>query len=386
MKNFEKRGGMRRPFRLLIFIAILFTGLLFLQACSKNGAQNTKRSAGEAKQTQGQRVAGVSVREVLPNALQLKISATGVVRSKHQVPITAEVAGKVIVRSRELGDVIGGGETIIRLDPEPYELAAQQATAAFAAAQVAQDQARRDLERSSKLYKSGDLSRFELENAELVERTAAANLEMADAARKMADRNLRLTRVISPIHGTIVQLDAQIGQTLQPGMQIGTVVALDQLEIEVGLSEREIAQVRRGNKVRIYSETFPGETFAGEVKSVGTAGLDPGKTFPVVMTIDNPKGSLKPGMAVTVDIIYADYPQILQIPRSAVVPGTEPPLVYVVEGEVARSRRLIVGPGDEQWLVVESGLRPGDLLVVEGQSALQDSTLVKIHFSSANSE
>ncbi len=326
------------------------------------------------------------VREVQPGALQLTIPVTGVVRSKHQVPITAEVAGKVIERTRELGDSAAEGETILRLDPEPYELAAQQASAAFLAAQVAYDQARRGLERSRRLRDNGDISQFELENAELGERNAAANLEMADAARKLADRNLRLTRVTSPIRGTIVQLDVQIGQALQPGMQIGTVVALDQLEIEIGLSEREIAQVRRGNKVRIHSEVFPDETFTGALKSIGAAGLDPGKTFPVVIAIDNPEGRLQPGIAVSAEIIYADYLQILQIPRSAIVQRAEQLLVYIVEGEVARSRRITVGPGDEHSVVVENGLLPGDLLVVEGQNVLRDSTLVKIHSSLADSE
>jgi RND family efflux transporter MFP subunit len=393
-EEFEERGGMRHPFRHLSFIAILGAVLILHQGCAKNGAQDNKGSADSARQEseatalrQETRVAGVRVIEVQPGVLQLRLQATGVVRSKHQVPITAEVAGKVIERTRELGDCVVEGETILRLDPEPYELAAQQASAAFAAAQVAQDQARRDLERSKRLRESGNISQFELENAELGERNAAANLEMADAARKLADRNLRLTRVASPIRGTIVQLDVQIGQALQPGMQIGTVVALDQLEIEVGLSEREIAQVRRGNRVLIHSEAFPGETFAGAVKFIGAAGLDPGKTFPVVITLDNTAESgLKPGMAVSVEIIYADYAQILRIPRSALVQGAEQPSVYIVEGDVARSRRISLGPGDEQAVVVENGLLPGDRLVVEGQNILRDGTLVKIHSTQADSE
>jgi RND family efflux transporter MFP subunit len=356
--------------------------LLFCLACNKPPQGNDTNPAGQQRPSESDRkpaVASVRVQEVQLGSLELSMQATGILRSRYHIPISAEVGGWVLKKYREIGDAVAAGEPIVLLDPEPFELALLQAQAGEAAAQAAYEQAARNYQRSQKLRESNDISEFELENAHLAERMAHANLQMAQAALKLAERNLRLTRLISPVSGHVADLNAQIGQQVERGAPIGLVVSLDQMEIEISLSESEIGYVKTGAEARVSTDVFPGSIFRGEVRSCGVAGLEPGKTFPVIISIENPNRLLKPGMSALVQLIYAKPTDAICIPRDAVViMDSGRPAVFVVQEEQARLRPIQLGEGNADHVIVESGLSPDDQVVIEGQNALHDSAHVRI--------
>ncbi len=356
--------------------------VLFILSCSKPSPKGSANPVGQQRPSESDRtpaIASVKVQEVQLGSLELSTQATGILRSRYQIPISAEVGGRVLKKYRDIGDAVAAGEPIVLLDPEPFELALLQAQAGEAAAQVAYDQAARNYQRSQKLRGSNDISEFELENSHLAERTSQANLQMAQAALKLAERNLRLTRLTSPVNGHVADLNIQIGQQVEPGAPIGLVVSLDQMEIEISLSESEIGYIKTGAEARVSTDVFTGSIFKGMVRSCGVAGLEPGKTFPIVISIDNPDRLLKPGMSALVQLIYAKPTNAICIPRAAVV-LTDPscPAVFVIQEERARWRPIRLGERNAEQVIVESGLNPGDQVVVEGQSALHDSTQVRI--------
>jgi RND family efflux transporter MFP subunit len=309
----------------------------------------------------------------------MTIQAMGVLRSRHQAPLSAQVGGMVLKKYHEIGDVIAAGEAILALDPEPFELALQQAQGAYASAQAAFEQASRNLQRYQKLNDDGDVSQFEFENTSLGEQSTRAALQMAESALKMAERNLRLSKLTSPVKGRLAQLNAQIGEQVAPGQPLATVVDLEQMEIEVGLSEQEVPRLSCGQEARVFVSAYSGQTFTGKVRSVGVAGLDAGKTFPVIITVDNASGLLRPGMAAVADILYAAHQNVLYISREALVAiNTDEPTIFVVEGNRAVRRRVSLGDGDGRQVIVETGLQSGDKLVIEGQNVLRDSIKIKI--------
>ncbi|TKJ41663.1 hypothetical protein CEE37_03595 [candidate division LCP-89 bacterium B3_LCP] len=356
--------------KLAFIVALLGTALIFI-SCSSDSNKESDDSGDD-------RIVPVRVYHVMPQTLELTVQATGVIRSHDQCPITPEVAGKVVEKIRDVGDPVSIGTVILAIDPEPYALAEAQADAGYRSAQVAYEQTQRDYQRAEELKTSEDISQNELEAMRLQERTAFANLSSAEAAYKLAQRNLRLTEVVSPIYGSVAQLNVQIGQQVSPGIPLGTIISSDNIEVEVGLSERDIIKMVKGIRVEITTDVFPERSFAGTVRRIGQAGLNMGRTFPVVITIDNNEGLLKPGMIVKAQIIWAERSQVLAVPREALVSGSEKPLLYIVEDKIAIGCEVKLGSSDGNKIIIESGIAEGDLLVVEGQNVLRDSIKVEI--------
>ncbi|MFH1733679.1 MAG: efflux RND transporter periplasmic adaptor subunit [bacterium] len=320
----------------------------------------------------------VVVQQLTPETIDLMVTATGVLRSEYEVPIMSEISGTIINKVRDIGDVVQKGDVIVALDAEPYELAYAQAEGSFNAAAAAYDQALRDYQRYVELSETEDVSTYELETAQLAERTAAANLQMAEAAMKLAERSVRLTRLSSPVEGSVAKLDAQVGQQVGPGTPLGRIVATQSLEVEVGLSEREIVNIRKGNRALITTSVYPDQVFKGKVKSVGSAGLDMGRSFPVVIEVQNEAETLKPGMITVVKIIFETRENVVTINRDALVLGEDTPTVYVVVEGVAIRRNIKLGRSADYRIVVEEGLEAGEVLVITGQNVLTDSIKVKI--------
>ncbi len=350
---------------------VLWVALLFLSSCGKSPQGDTETNPDEG-------TSPVAVMVLQPGSLDLTVETTGVIRSKYEIPITPEIAGRISGKDRDVGDAVHKGDVILRLDPEPYDLALLQAEASYRSAQTTCEQARRDYERAVQLRRSEDISQYELETAELAKRTAEATLQSAEAALKLAQRNARLTRITSPIDGVVAALKAQIGQQVVPGTPLGTVVSRDSLEIEVDVSDRFVVLIRRGDEVELTVTAYPQRSFTGRVRSVGSAGMNLAKSFPILIDVNNPNGLLMPGMIARVSILYERRRNALIIPRDALVLGAESPEVFIVQGKRAYSRGVELGPGQGERVIVESGLSAGDTLVVRGQNVLRDSVKVKI--------
>ncbi|MFH1862970.1 MAG: efflux RND transporter periplasmic adaptor subunit [bacterium] len=367
--------------RLFIIVPLIFLIQFAFNACGPpedKGASQTNPTTKEstAKSTPA---APVKIWEVSPSSLELTIKATGVLKSRHQIPISSEISSVVIQKPKEIGDPVAKNEAFLLLDPEPYEIACKQTQAGFESAQAAHLQTQRDFERAQDLFNHQNISQFEFENYQLAEKTAVASLKAAEAGLQMAERNLRLTRLTSPVDGNLAELNAQIGEQIAPGRPLGTIVALNQMEIEIGLSEGEIIHLKPGLKARLHSSAFPDEQFDGTVRSVGIAGLDLGKTFPVLIAVENSSKKLHPGMIVSAEIIYWKYEQTVVIPQQALMENDAgAAIVYVLEGEIAAQRIVKVKDGNSQFAVIESGLSIGEQLIVAGQNALHDSSKVKI--------
>jgi RND family efflux transporter MFP subunit len=351
-------------------IAIIAGVLLLLSSCGPPKQEPAEEESIPA--------VPVRVAEIQPQTLELTVNTSGVIRSRYEVSLMTEIGGTILKKAKEIGDAVSAGDAIVLIDPEPYDLALAQAKAGFDAARASHDQAKRDYTRAQELRSSEDISQYELENAELVERTALANLEMAEANVKLAKRNVRLTHISSPIEGVVADVDVTIGQQISPGMLLGMVVSLDHLEIEAGVSERDIVNVKQGNRVDISTDAYPGKQFIGFVRAVGVAGLDLGKSFPIIVSVDNKSGLLRPGMIVRMNVVTLFRDEVLAIPRESLALDRVNPTIFVVEDNIAFERQINLGPGNGTTVVVESGISTGARLVVEGQNSLSDSVRVKV--------
>jgi RND family efflux transporter MFP subunit len=206
--------------------------------------------------------------------------------------------------------------------------------------------------------------------------------ETAAAQARVLAARLERTIVRAPIAGTVEDRMVEVGTMVAPGEPVARIVDADPVEVTAGVPERYAGEIQHGARVRVRVDHVGGGAFEGQTSFVGAALDERTRTFPVEFAIRNPGGLLKPGMVAQLDLQRRVLEDALLIPREAVQRASTGYLVYVVAGDgagaaaAARAVELGAGAGDE--VVIESGLEPGDRVIVLGQQQVANGDAVRI--------
>jgi RND family efflux transporter MFP subunit len=276
----------------------------------------------------------------------------------------AEVPGKVTAVLANVGDHVKAGAPIVQLDDELKKAAFEQAEANY-------ERAKRDFDRFKLLRDQQSATESQKENA-------WTGFKVAEAQYIVARRALRDTRVCTPIAGIVTARNVDVGTMVNDRMVIGNVVDVSHLKVKLNVAERDAFKLKTGDRVEVTTDVYPGVTFEGRTTSISSK-ADEGHTYPVEITMDNSaEHPLKAGMFGRISFVSLAAGDALAIPREALVGSMKDPRVYVVEGPLARVRTIVVGGEAGTELMVVSGLRSGESVVVNGQNNLKDSVAVQV--------
>ncbi len=287
---------------------------------------------------------------------------SGVLRPVRGTDLGAEEGGTVVAIPRDKGETVAAGEIVVRLDDR---LAAAELERARAELRLRAF----DADRTARLFAAGKVSEREKLAAESARDQAAA-------AVRAAEVRLDHMRVTAPFAGIVAARDVEPGQLVLPGARVARVVALDTLKVVGGVTEREVPWIRAGAAAEIVLDD--GTRSAGTVAFVAPEGDPVDGKFAVEVVVPDTGHVLRPGVVARVRLAKRVHHGVLAIPRDAVITtpaGTE---VYVVEGDRARLRDVVLGPGQGLLVMVREGLRPGERLVVRGQRDLVEGALVSV--------
>jgi membrane fusion protein (multidrug efflux system) len=354
---------------LMIAGSILAAAVLVAGGCRPRGG-----SEGE------QAVERVPVRvvEITTGPVTATVAATGTIRARDDVPISAEAGGRVLEVVAQVGDSVSEGDVLVRLDDELAALALRQAEAQRLLAEAELDDAEASLERARSLWESGDIADAEWEATERRAKSARASFAAAEAGFGAAERLLRNTSIQSPIDGTVVFMYAEEGHLIAVGTPVAHVVNDDVVEIELGLSEDQVPDVSPRKTTTVRVRALPGEIFDGKVEYVGRRADDVTKTYPVRVVLANRTHRLRAGMVAEVTIDAKTFSDVVVIERDWVVERYGEPAVYVAYDSQAVLKRLTLGKVIGNRVIVTSGLEEGDLMVTFGYDRLTEGTAVEI--------
>jgi len=181
--------------------------------------------------------------------------------------------------------------------------------------------------------------------------------------------------VISPISGTIVEVDLTLGETVEPLKKLFSVVDLRALVIEGDLSEHDIAQVREGQKVRARLAAFPDTVLEGEVLYVGDAVHREKRSVLVRAKVYEKDHKLRPEMFAQLALVVGEREEVLAVPRQAVIGDAAEKFVFVKDGDRYLKQNVGIGMEDDRYVVIVDGLYPGDLVVTHGNIELWTESL-----------
>ena len=317
-------------------------------------------------------IASVELRD-----LEERIDATGELVAKEEAQIASEVSGRITEILVGEGEEVEAGQVLLEIDPERRNLELADARAGLAEAGAALGEQKRDYGRAKTLHERGIASDADLDQAETALVLAGSRAEAARARVGVAERAVRDASVRAPFAGLIARREVSRGEFVNVGQPLFELVALDPVEVEFHLAERDSSRVAVGQEVRVSVAPFPGETFQGVVTVVSPTIDVRTRTLRVKAQIDNPDGRLRPGLFARTDLGIAVREAVLLVPERAILLRSDGSVVFR-RAEGNRVERVIVETGEHYGDRVEiaHGLAPGDQVVTRGQTGLVDGALV----------
>jgi HlyD family secretion protein len=265
------------------------------------------------------------------------ITASGSVNPVVVVSVGTYVSGTIQTLSCDYNTQVHKGQLCAKIDPKPYQVIVDQDQADLdvAKAQLVKDQAnvvytkinheRLDLlfSQDSASHDAADAALNAYEEAVALVRLDAAQIAQRAAALKASRINLEYTNIVSPVDGTVVSRNVTAGQTVAASFQTPTLflIATDltKMQVDTNVSESDIAAAVEGASASFTVDAFPKLRFQGHVAQVRQAPVSVQNviTYDVVITVDNLKLLLKPGMTATARIVSAQSLQVLRVPTQA---------------------------------------------------------------------
>ncbi len=265
------------------------------------------------------------------------VIATGTVNPVITVQVGTYVSGTIQALYCDYNTQVHANQLCAKIDPRPYQVIVEQdaATLASARAQLKKDQAslayaKITYQRDLGLLKAGVTSQEEVDNDKSLYEQAKAQvaLDLAAVAQHEAELraakvNLGYTNIISPVVGTVVSRNIDVGQTVAASFQTPTLflVAKDltRMQVDANVSESDVGTVRVGQQGTFTVEAYPNRTFEGRVVQIRRAPITVQNvvTYDVVIGVNNPDLTLFPGMTANTRVITAERDAVLRVPLQA---------------------------------------------------------------------
>ena len=384
---------------LIVSIAITFA------ACGNSDNQQGGNPGGSNAPT-------VEIVKSQMGSLPLEERLTGIVRARNQTGIYPEIAGRITEVYVESGDHVEQGEPLVKIRDNEFREQRNQAQSDLDVAEAQVRQARASVSRiDSRLSRAEQLSerdmetQLELETLRADKEEAEANLDLAKAQKRRAESELKdsefaleNTIVEAPTNGMVGGRNAEVGQRIDTGTQLFEIGDTGNMKISVTLTESMTGNIQTGQTAYISSPAVTDSTIEAEVNRISPFLNPVSHTTQAEIEVPNPGNVLRPGMFVSVDILYGETEQAILVPNAAIFskPGEGIEGVYVAEGigteldledeegeETDQDGNPIFGPVPIEFMPVDviaagravsgiSGISDGQYVVTLGQNMLAD--------------
>ena len=318
------------------------------------------------------------INEMIPQNLEEYITLTAKLDGITDIDITSEVSGKVVEIKKQLGDWVNKGEEIGNIDNTDYRIRLEQAEANMLSSEAALSGAQMQLNASENLYEKEIVSELEYSQAVSGFKSAQAAYKGAKAGLEQAQKAYDNSRFVAPLSGYIASMHLEIGQTVNMGSPICSIVNNKQLRIKSGIGENQIQLIKKGQKVFVSYNSDQLVT-EGIVTGIGIRPAANSANYPIEIELSNPDMKLYPGMVVEVRILSNIYENVLYTSLNNVLQQYDTRYVYVIDSDNQAEKRIVkLGNVVSENVILEEGIDAGDLLVIEGAENLEDNSFVDI--------
>jgi len=289
-------------------------------------------------------------------------SAVGNLKSNESVVMRPETPGRIAAVNFKDGAIVGKGAVLVTLDAAVQEAELQQARANLALAQS-------NHKRNQELLEKKFVTAQALDNS-------AATLKVQEAAVQLAEAKVGRMRIKAPFNGMVGLRNVSVGDYVKEGQDLINIEDIGTLRVDFKLPETYLGRVVKGQVVEVSTDALPGEQFKAVLDAVDPMVDQNGRSISSRARLDNASGRLRPGMFVRVRLLFGDRKNVLMAPEQAIVPGAQPTVFKVVDGN-ALVTKVKLGVRRAAQVEIIDGLAAGDVVVTAGQLKLRDGAPVR---------
>ena len=428
-----------RDKKILIFLAAAILAVVVAtEGCGSRTAVNVNAN------TQPLTI-DVTTAQAVVKTIPTYFEATGNLAGDEQTDVAPAVSGKIVQVNFDVGSYVQKGSVLVRLDDRDARIRIEQAQAQVEQQKKALDQAvaglrqaqvrlgvkdgetfdiatfsqvksitaqlvlaEKELQRSQKLFETGDVSRSTLDqrrsqrdaligqldearsnaavavkainSAEATVASAKTAIASARTQVDQAQKSLIDTVIYAPISGFISERVADPGEYISPSApnaKIATIVRISTLRLKIDVPEASIGKVSVGQGISLQTSAYPDRTFAGTVARILPGLNTTARTLTVEAEVPNSEGLLKPGQFAVVRITQSKPENAVMIPASAIKVEGDINKVYIVKDGAAREHIVQVGLLENGLIQAKQGVAEADVVATSNVNTLFDGVLIR---------
>ena len=307
------------------------------------------------------------------------VLAMGIVRPMvgAEVKVGSRISGVVTRLQANIGDRVRAGDVLAELDDTELQVRLEQNLAGLVRAEAERALAQRKVERLRTIQEHDVIPVQDLDAAESARQVAESQVRLSEANVALSRIQLSYTRITAPISGVIASVSTQEGETVAASLASPTFVSmidLERLEVQAFVDETDIGRIRVGQQAHFTVDTYPGESFSGEVTAIYPKAVIQDNVVNYVVTVrieDRPGLVLRPEMTAAVTIVLEPRTDVLAVPTSAIGRDRTERFVTVLEQGAVVRRTVRTGWTQGGWTEIVEGLREGEYVVLPRTGELQ---------------
>lgn len=340
-----------------LVISLLTFNTLFLASCSETTAKAEEETTKEF-------AIPVSVASIERNSISSNFHTTATLESRTEADIITRVTGIIEQLSVEEGDYVEKGQVLAQIDPRRYQLTLDKADAELGGI-------KQELQRLSLMAKKN-----------LVSAQASDKLkyqyQAAVAARKLAELDLQDSQITAPISGFISHRYVKPGYFTQGYQKLFHIVDATNLQAVVYLPEHQLSNVKLNQQASLSFSARKHQFYQAKVRSISPVINSKSGTFKVILSIDNNKQELKPGMFAQIALTFDTHDNAFTIASDAIITLDNNSKIFIVRNNKAVEIQVTKGFIEEQLTEISGDINENDLVVINGQHNLKADALVEI--------
>jgi len=393
------RGG-RLLFLVVAAVAIVAVVILLRARTGGRGSAAPARSTVEGTVSLGEaaeKQAGIATEAVKRLTRSDRVEAPGILAldEKRTARLGSLVDGMVIKAHAEVGDRVRTGQVLAELHSHVVHDAwadYRKAVAERRRRETEQTFAQQNEERAKRLLAEKAVSQQDVRRAEADRAAADEQLDMARTEVRRAEEALEhygvtnaedpsgesgeYIPVRSPLDGVVLEKSVTQGTAVTVGTPLFVVANLAELWAVAEIDETQLALVKAGRPTELRVSAYPGETFAGQISFVADMINPKTRRVTVRCQLPNADARLKPEMYATITLSAGEPREVLAVPSAAIQEIEGKPFVFVkTEAGSFERREIDLGPEDEGWVEVRSGLKVGEAVATTGSFLLKSELL-----------
>jgi len=367
--------------RVLVIVAVLVALVLFAWLLKPKAASHGP--GGRFAAGGPMPVVGAAARA---GDMPITLIGLGTVTPLATVTVQSQISGQIVHISFTEGQTVKAGAALIDIDPRPYQVALEQAQGALIRDKALLANAHVDLERYQTLFAQDSIAEQQLATQKSLvaqdEGAVKTDQGQIDAARL----NLTYCHIVSPITGRVGLQQVNVGNYVTPAEPNGLVVVtqLQPITVVFTLPEDEIPdllkQLHAGTTLPVsaYDRSNTHPLASGTLQSIDSQIDTTTGTIRLKALFPNTDESLFPQQFVNVVLLLDTLHGATLIPQAGVQRGAPGTYVYVINGpdQTVSVRKVTLGPGDATNVSIANGLKPGEMVVVDGADKLKDGAKV----------